>query len=168
MGVTSEGQGRGSTFFFELPLFGPGKLDSAPTNSQPLQEPSHSMEGSRYIHFDRVADLEMEDESDNGGGSGGSGDVADAVLAPPSPAAKPRNEGRLVSYYTYAILVLIADSAFRSITANTDDVDAPAKISGSLCFLIVVSCSAHSIMVSQYLWCSNLFYFCLPRRTTPP
>ena len=165
MGVTSEGQGRGSTFFFELPLFGPGQLDSAPTNSQPLQEPSHSMEGSRYIHFDRVADLEKEDEGDNGGGSGGSGDDADAVLAPPTPAAKPRNEGRLVSYYTYAILVLIADSTFRSITANTDDV---AKISGSLCFLIVVSCSAQSIMVSQYLWCFNLFYFCLPRRTTPP
>ena len=166
MGVTSDGQGCGSTFFFELPLFGPGQLDLAPTNSQPLQEPSHSMEGSRYIHFDRVADLEKEDESDNGGG--GSGDDADAVLAPPTPAAKPRNEGRLLSYYTYAILVLIADSTFRSITANTDDVDAPAKISGSLCFLIVVSCSAHSIMVSQYLWCCNLFYFCLPRRTTPP
>ena len=126
MAVTSDGRGHGSTFYFELPLFGPGHFDVMPPNSQQLQEPSRSIEGSRHLYLDRAADLQVGNNNDND-------DYDDDVLASPPNAA------------------------------NEEDTDTPAKISGPLCFLIVVSCSAHSGLPIVLM----LQPVCPPRRMTP-
>jgi len=151
MGVTSDGRGHGSTFYFELPLVGPGHFDVMPPNSQQMQEPSRSIEGSRHPHLDRAADLQVGNNNDN--------DDDDVLASPPNAA----NEGRPVSSLLCAVLFLIVYSVFHSIVANTDT-DAPAKISGPLCFLIVVSCSAHSGLPIVLM----LQSICPPRRMTPP